>query len=437
LQDLDATVRRAAVAAVGRMGISSAVEPLLKLARDPDPQLRQASLEALRQLRDPRALPMAVAGLSDRGTEVAALRCIGELGGPDQAGVIVEHARRNPSAEFLPLAVRLLADWGRRPQLPPPRQHELARALADLQGASGLLLAWRVTGPLPSAARDPLISQITQSGSLPESRPGVASTWQTRLATGTESPLRLDAGADAKPGMAWLTFTEIDLPETTAGEFRVTRSAQRIWLNGRLIHRGGESSAPASVSNWIDATLARGLNRLLVEVAAGRTAELDVRLRHKSSRVEHERLMRAALTRSGDAGRGRRLIFDTEKSQCLKCHRIGDRGERIGPELTGVGGRFSRIFLVESILEPSRAIAPSFDTVTVALEDGRVVSGVRVAATDRTLTLADPQGQTHVLARSRITEQKTQPQSTMPEGLEQRFTPEEFLDLIEFLASQK
>jgi putative heme-binding domain-containing protein len=143
------------------------------------------------------------------------------------------------------------------------------------------------------------------------------------------------------------------------------------------------------------------------------------------------------MTRTGDAGHGRQLLLDTEKSQCLKCHRLGDRGERIGPELTGVGGRFSRVFLVESILEPSRTIAPSFETVTAALQDGRVIAGVRVAETDQALTLADPQGQTHVLSRSSIEELKTQPQSTMPEGLEQRFTAEEFLDLIEFLSSQK
>ena len=68
--------------------------------------------------------------------------------------------------------------------------------------------------------------------------------------------------------------------------------------------------------------------------------------------------------------RGRRLFLDTEKSQCLTCHRIGDRGERIGPELTGVGGRFSRIFILESILEPSRSIAPSFATVMVVLTMG-------------------------------------------------------------------
>ena len=147
--------------------------------------------------------------------------------------------------------------------------------------------------------------------------------------------------------------------------------------------------------------------------------------------------MRTALTSSGDAARGRKLFLDTEKSQCLKCHRIGDQGERIGPELTGVGGRFSRIFIVESILEPSRSIAPSFETMIVALKDGRVLTGVRLAETDLTLTLADQQGQKHVLAKSSIEERRPQSQSTMPDGLEKRFTPAEFIDLIEFLAGQK
>jgi hypothetical protein len=59
------------------------------------------------------------------------------------------------------------------------------------------------------------------------------------------------------------------------------------------------------------------------------------------------------------------------------------------------------------------------------------------AETDRALTLADQQGQTLVLAKSSIKDQKKQTQSTMPDGREKRCTPEEFLDLIEFLASQK
>jgi putative heme-binding domain-containing protein len=131
------------------------------------------------------------------------------------------------------------------------------------------------------------------------------------------------------------------------------------------------------------------------------------------------------------------LFFNVEKSQCLKCHRLGEQGERIGPELTGVGGRFSRIYIVESILEPSRTIAPSFATLMLVLKNGKTLAGVKVVETETTLTLADNQGQKHSVAKIDIEQQQPSPVSSMPEGLEMRFTQDEFIDLIAFLMSRK
>jgi putative heme-binding domain-containing protein len=162
-----------------------------------------------------------------------------------------------------------------------------------------------------------------------------------------------------------------------------------------------------------------------------------VRFRLVSSKAEHEKLTQAALARPGNAARGRTVFFNVEKSQCLKCHRLGDQGERIGPELTGVGARFSRVYLIESILDPSRTIAPSYQTVLVVLADGKQFSGVKVAETGKTLTLADREGKKHELAKSDIEEQQPQAASTMPEGLEKRLTEQEFIDLIAFLAGEK
>jgi hypothetical protein len=79
-------------------------------------------------------------------------------------------------------------------------------------------------------------------------------------------------------------------------------------------------------------------------------------------------------------------------------------------------------------------LVPAFNE---AARVGRVLAGVRAAESDLTLTLADQMGQKHVLAKSSIEEQRPQSQSTMPDGLEKRFTPAEFIDLIEFLTGQK
>jgi hypothetical protein len=65
-----------------------------------------------------------------------------------------------------------------------------------------------------------------------------------------------------------------------------------------------------------------------------------------------------------------------------------------------------------------------------------VLSGVKVAETETTLTLADNQGQRHVLAKSDIEARRPSALSTMPEDLGRRLTEAEFVDLIAFLVSQ-
>ena len=131
------------------------------------------------------------------------------------------------------------------------------------------------------------------------------------------------------------------------------------------------------------------------------------------------------------------MFQNAEKSLCLKCHRLGEQGGSVGPDLAGIGSRFSRVHLIESILEPSRAIAPSFETHAVAMVDGRVINGVRITEDDRTLTLGDDQGRTHEIAKSEIDERQAQTKSTMPEGLEKRLNDRELLDLIAFLLAQR
>jgi putative heme-binding domain-containing protein len=211
-----------------------------------------------------------------------------------------------------------------------------------------------------------------------------------------------------------------------------------VWLNGTRVYQRPKVRPYQPDSDRFDALLDKGLNVLFIQVSApqGNTA-FHLRFRRKSSLAEHERLTQAALTHAGNPERGRTLFLDVARSQCLKCHRLGDQGEKIGPELTGVGKRFSRIHIIESILEPSRTIAPSFETITVSLKDGRAISGTRVAETAEHLTLGDRDGKKHVIAKADIEARSRDPRSIMPEGLEKPFTSDEFVDLIAFLASQK
>lgn len=164
---------------------------------------------------------------------------------------------------------------------------------------------------------------------------------------------------------------------------------------------------------------------------------IDTGFHRKSAPERHGRLSQLALADGGNPVRGREIYLNTEKSGCIKCHRLGDQGGAIGPDLTGAGRRFSRIHIIESILEPSRTIAPAFRNMSIRLKDGQEVTGVRVGESESVLTLGDAQGQSHALKKDQIEELQILELSIMPEGLESGLTDAEFADLVAFLAEQK
>jgi putative membrane-bound dehydrogenase-like protein len=431
LDDKDPGVRGAAAAAMGRLGVGAAAPALLKLARDADVRIRRASLESLRLLKEPGAVPLAVSALTDAETRMTALAYLAELGGPEQAGVVVDLARRDPSAEVLPAVLRMLSDWAGRPGA---RRAELDHAAAELQGRSGLLVRWQVAGPLVPETVARLAEGLAKgTGEPTEKEP----RWQTMFGTGTEARVRLEPARPA--GNVWLAYADLDVGERISVEFLGAGSTGlRVLVNGRLAYKREGAGPFRPDSERFEAGLEPGANRVIVVVPAAEAgAEFHLRFRRKGSTADHEKLTQAALTRPGNTERGRKLFFDAARTQCVKCHRVGDQGERIGPDLTGVGSRFPRIHLIESILQPSRTIAPGYQTVAITLKSGRVLTGVKVAETADTLTLGDSKGEKQALRKADIEEEQAQTASVMPDGLEKPLSVDDFVDLIAFLASQK
>jgi len=427
--DIDIRVRRAAVTAAGKLGIRATLDPLLKLTKDPDGGVRRASFESLRLLKEPRAVPPAVVALTDADAQLAALQCLADLGGPEQAKAVVELARRQPSAEVLPPVVRMLTKWSGAADLSPERRQELETATADLQGVSGVLVRWQASEPLSLAQAKPLIEQLGKPGQK-------APRWPALFGIGSDS--RINLGKAASGDASWLAYADLHAVDAASIQFLgASGGTLRVWLNGKLLHERNEVRAFQPDSDRFDGALIKGPNRVVVQVSAAKAPEFALRFRRKSSSAEHEKLTQAALSRAGNPARGRLLFLDIEKTQCLKCHRLGEQGERFGPELSKLGSRFARVYLVESILEPSRTIAASFETQVVGLKDGKVLIGVKVAETETQLTLADNQGKKFEIAKRDIDERRPSPQSTMPDGLEKKLTAEEFVDLIAFLVSQK
>lgn len=134
----------------------------------------------------------------------------------------------------------------------------------------------------------------------------------------------------------------------------------------------------------------------------------------------------------GDKGDPKRgvLVF---REQCSACHKLFGEGEAIGPELTGADRSLD--FLLESLVNPSAVIRKEYQPITVAMEDGRVISGLIVEETDGAVTLFDSQKQKTVLPKSSIDEMKASETSVMPEGLLDTLKEEQVRDLFRYLQS--
>lgn len=137
---------------------------------------------------------------------------------------------------------------------------------------------------------------------------------------------------------------------------------------------------------------------------------------------------------AGDPSAGRTLFFDLKaKAQCAKCHTVGGEGGRVGPTLDRIASRRAPEFIMESIVLPSKEIAPEYEAVAVATNDGRVITGLRVNETNFSIQLHEENGRFHSLLKRDLDEVKVLKKSLMPENLPELLSVKELHDLFAFL----
>src|SRR5207248_9421765 len=123
------------------------------------------------------------------------------------------------------------------------------------------------------------------------------------------------------------------------------------------------------------------------------------------------------LRREGMADHGREVFFLAGTNSCGACHRVQGRGQWVGPDLSTIGTKYGKDELLRSILNPSAAIGYNFRALIVALNDGRVITGLPVEDTADRLVLKTTEGQRINIRPGDVEERKTSEDSLMPEGL--------------------
>ena len=141
------------------------------------------------------------------------------------------------------------------------------------------------------------------------------------------------------------------------------------------------------------------------------------------------------LTLNGNAARGEELFLRAAGVQCRNCHKVGQTGKPLGPDLAEIAKKYSRAQLLESMIEPSKKIDPKFAAWLVETSRGLVHTGLLKSRTEEEVVLVDGTGKEIRIAAKDIELILPQQKSLMPELLLRDMTAGQVADLLEYLQS--
>jgi hypothetical protein len=458
LADADPFLMGAALTALGQAGNSQLLTPHLRAA---DVRLRLGVLLALRRAGDAEGRQLLPRFLADPDPAVrrAAIQWVGEERLQQYASRLGASAARAPvTREVFEALLASQAFLSGKPGEETSGEEYMARVVKDAsQPAAFRALALRMLRPDDPALKTELLRSFLEGKDGGLRREAVrtlvlrsddsSQELLRRLAAGrlTERASRAEAvmglGLSAGTSAATRRVLLALLPEQElrrAALESLRAAADRPDVERAILRCWDKFSGDPAGSREERRELAA---QVVLALQADKTAETARRLKAigglAGPRPEDEAGWRSALAQGGDPVAGERVFFHAQGPRCFSCHRVDGRGGLIGPDLSTVGRSLSRDKLIESILRPSKEIAPQFVTWLITTRDGKVRTGVILdEGPDSTVTIGGADGKIEIIHRTTIEDRRALPTSLMPDRLPALMTPREFLDLIAFLKAR-
>jgi uncharacterized protein len=135
--------------------------------------------------------------------------------------------------------------------------------------------------------------------------------------------------------------------------------------------------------------------------------------------------------KTGDARKG----LEVFKSICAKCHRHGDLGETIAPNLTGFNVH-PKSKILQKMLDPNSSVEGNYRQYTVTTTSGRVINGLLASETKTAIEIVDTEAKRYAVLRDDIEEMTASTRTIMPEGFEKQLSKDDFVNLLEFLTAK-
>ena len=138
----------------------------------------------------------------------------------------------------------------------------------------------------------------------------------------------------------------------------------------------------------------------------------------------------------GDKAAGKEIFRTDLRAQCSRCHRIGKKGSKIGPELTKISEKRDANYLLRSIIDPSADIEKKYFSQSVLTDSGQVIRGVVQSENDEVTILADSNGKEIRIPTDEIEDIVDSKVSLMP-SMTTTLTPRQVRDVVAYLSSLK
>lgn len=136
---------------------------------------------------------------------------------------------------------------------------------------------------------------------------------------------------------------------------------------------------------------------------------------------------------AGDAARGKALV---ESSGCFDCHRIEDRGSRLGPNLSNLGSRRTATRLRDALLDPDAEVIADNRFVRIVTKDGTSVTGKLLNQDALSVQLMNPKEELKTYLRANLREFTILDKGLMP-SVQGKLTDQQVADIVSYLSSLK
>jgi putative heme-binding domain-containing protein len=448
-------MRKSAVLALGKFADLTSLPRMVPLLSDRDIAVENAAIQAIGGLHTKEAIPFLMLMASREQTQFNAILAL--TGTPDVKAIpayLTGLSSKSPElrtacrAAFLTIrepAVKILDELHQRKELPASAVPELRSIYSAFQP----IISWYLIGPFPAGKSHPPEKELNFDAAYPGADKEVR--WRKDQKSADKLHGMIDLSGMFSPNNDVVVYGYAEIESSVARDTTLligSDDTMKVWINDKKVYEFNGNRGWNFDAEKGNVKLEKGKNKILIQCgnasgpwafSVAYTAEggKHAFLQGVPEKLDLNSFRDFARKNKGDAVRGRTLFADLKGLACIKCHAVGGQGGSVGPSLDGIALKYGKEELMTSILEPSKTIANGYETIKITLLSGKELIGVFKGETGDSINVANNDGKFISVAKKDIEERKFSPVSTMPNGLNDGMTLQDFADVVAYLEARR